>query len=124
MSTVKVTVTFKMERADDTDPDLSFLEQSYDDVADPEERAKYRQQDLARLVAYRRDDWYMIGIRAVATIWIDRGSYKTHYEMKSPGLWGIESDSEPSYFDSVYKEECSTLQADIEAMKTAEFKLT
>lgn len=124
MSTVKVTVTFKRQELDDDSPDLSHLEQGYDDVADPEERAKYRRQDLVRLAAYRNGGWYMMGIRAVATIWIERPGYRTNYEISSPGLWGIESDSEDSYLESVFKDECSVLQTDIAAMGAAEFKLT
>lgn len=123
MSDIKVTVTFKREETVDESPDLSYLEMSHDDVLNPTERAKYRRQDLVRLAAYRNGDWYMVAIRAVATIWIQRAGYQTNYTLKSPGLWGIESDSEESYLESVYKEECSVLQADIEAMKAAEFKL-
>lgn len=122
MSDVNVTVTFKREECEDNSPDLSHLEQSYDDVADPAERAKYRQQDLARLVAYRRGDWHMIGIRAKAQILVQRNGFGTWYEMESAGLWGIESDSGEEYLTEVFAEECATLRADIEAMKTAEFK--
>lgn len=124
MSNVKVTVTFKRQDMDDDSPDLSHLEQAYDDVADPSERAGYRRADLARLTAYYQGHWHMIGIRAVATIWVQRDNYRTNYEITSPGLYGIESDSEESYLQSVYKEECSVLQSDIAAMGAAEFKLT
>lgn len=120
----KVTVTFSMETTDDDSPDLSYLEQSYDsDVPNLEERDMYRKRDAERLAAYRRGDWHMIGIRAKATIWIQRSGYQTNYTIESPGLWGVESDSEKSYLDSVFKEECSILQADIMAMQAAEFKL-
>lgn len=122
MSSIKVTVTFKMEEAEDTDPDLSYLEQSYDEVESAIERARYRRQDLGRLAAYQMGDWRMIGIRAVATIWIQRGNYSTNYELQSPGLYGIESDSGSEYLKEVFDEECATLRADIEAMKNAEFK--
>lgn len=117
MSEVKVTVTFSRQEMVDESPDLSYLEQ--DCFNDTEAK-----EGLARIEAYKRGDWHMIGIRAVATIWVQRylPNYRTQHTMESAGLWGIESDSEESYLQSVYKEECSQLQADIEAMKTAEFK--
>lgn len=30
--------------------------------------------------------------------------------IESPGLWGIESDSDSSYIDEVFVEECRTLE--------------
>lgn len=116
MAEPKVTVTFKRQELADDSPDLSYLEQ--DCFAGSGEN-----DGPARLAAYERGDWHMFGIRAVATICIQRGNCRTNYEISSPGLWGIESDSEPSYLDPVFKEECSQLQADIELMAKAEFKL-
>lgn len=124
MSGIKVTVTFKREEAEDSDSaaDLENTAGNYEGLP-AEEIAKCVAQDLARLAAYRRGEWHYIGIRAVATIWIQRDNYRTNYEITSPGVWGIESDSEPSYLESVFKDECSVLQADIIAMGAAEFKL-
>jgi hypothetical protein len=111
----KVTVTFKMEQAEDSDGDLSYLEQ--DCFAGDGEM-----DGPARIEAYERGEWHFIGIRAVATIWIQRDNYRTNYTLESPGLWGIESDSDESYLKEVFAGECDTLRADIEAMKNAEFK--
>ena len=120
MNDIKVTVTFTREEYDDDSPDISYLEQDYkgDDNAE-----RYRAQDAERLAAFRRGDWHMIGIRAVATIWVARGNYRTNYDLKSPGVWGIESDSDEAYLESVFREECDALHSDIAAMGTAEFKL-
>lgn len=119
----KVTVTFKREEVDEDSPDLSYLEQSYDsDVLNLEERDMYRKRDAERIAAYFRGDWRVIGIRAVAIIWVDHGSYKTQYTMESAGLWGIESDNGEDYLNDVYMDQCLELRADIEAMKQAEFK--
>ena len=123
----RVTVTFSRQEMDDNDGDTSWLTQDYADVADPEERQRYKDQDAARLKAYRAGDWHFIGIRAKALIRVDRYSGKTlnytvFHEMTSPGLWGIESDSGADYLEEVYKEECAMLRADIVAMKDAEFK--
>ena len=112
----KVTVTFKREIADDDSPDLSYLEQDCFNDTDAKE-------GFARKEAYYKGDWHMIGIRAVATLWIERDGYRTNYEISSPGLWGIESDSDPAYLESVFRDECEILKADIEALKDAQFKL-
>ena len=68
----------------------------------------YREQDEARLAAWRNDDWHFIGIRAKATIKIPYGTNPNCWitsEVLSPGLWGIESDSGEDYFRQVYQEE-------------------
>lgn len=124
MSEVKVTVTFKREECNDNDADISHLQDTHDNYKGlpANEIEKYAAQDAARLKAYYVGDWHMIGIRAVATIWVQREGYRTNYTLESPGLWGIESDSGEEYLNEVYAEECATLRADIEAMATAEFK--
>lgn len=124
--TTKVTVTFSRETLDDCDGDTSYLQQEYSDVADPVERAKYKEQDAQRLAAYRKGNWSFVGVRAKAMIRVNRDDHNQSitaiYELTSPGLYGIESDSSESYFAEVYAEECAQLKADIEAMKNAEFK--
>ena len=118
----KVTVTFKQKECPDEFPDLSYLTQSYSDVTDESERAKYIKQDADRLAAYHRGEWEMIGIRAEATITVTHWSvanggrfYSTVYTLHSAGLWGIESDSGEAYFDEVYREERESLMNDIKA---------
>lgn len=122
---MKCTVTFRREIADDDSPaDLSYLE---DTVANyegctPAETELYVSQDKERIAAYHRGDWHMIGVRAVATVWISREGYKTNYELESAGCWGIESDSGDEYIESGYQGEVAQLRADIEAIASAEFK--
>jgi hypothetical protein len=113
MDKPKVSVTFKMLEVPDSDPDLSYLEQDY---AGEKDAATHRAQDAERLAAYNRGEWQMIGIRARATIIVQRGNYGTIYHIESPGLWGIESDSDPRYFKEVYEEECDRLREDIAAL--------
>ncbi len=118
-SSLNVTVTFKREEIDDDSPDVSYLEQDcFNAATEGEENYGFK-----RIEAFKRGDWYMLGIRAVAIITIARPGHSTTYKLKSPGLWGIESDSDEAYRRSVFKEECNTLQADIEALKGAEFIL-
>jgi hypothetical protein len=124
MSDIKVTVTFKREEVEDYNAGVSYLEHTASNYAGctPDEIAKYVAQDRDRLAAYHRGDWHMIGIRAVATIWISRPGYSTCYTLESPGVWGIESDSGEDYLNEVYQEECAQLRDDIEAFKLAGLK--
>ena len=111
----KVTVTFNMEQIEDSDGDLSYLEQDcFDGPGETD--------GPARIAAYKRGEWHFIGVRAVATIWIQRDNWRTSYTLESPGCWGIESDSGESYLKEVFAEECAMLRSDIEDMKNAEFK--
>lgn len=117
----KVTVTFKREEREDCHPDLSYLTQDYRDVTDPAERAKYREQDQQRLLAYQRGDWHCIGIRARAEIRVSHGNYTTIYELTSAGLWGIESDCDEASLNEIFQQECDNLKADIAAFGAATF---
>lgn len=72
----------------------------------------YREQDEARLEAWRHDEWHFVGIRAKAAIKIPYDSNPDSYiiaELSSHGLWGIESDSGDAYFQQVYQEERALL---------------
>ena len=114
----KVTVTFTREVCEDNDtPDLSWLDQT-----DKEMGEGFEANAAERKRAYARGDWHMIGIRAKAAIEIHRPGYTTTYELTSPGLWGIESDSSEDYLTQVFNEECATLRDDIAAMRSLEFK--
>ncbi|MGG3471647.1 hypothetical protein ABES02_29790 [Neobacillus pocheonensis] len=83
-------IEFKHEY--DEHADVSYLEDSA--VEYPE--------DLNRLASFERGEWHCIGIRAVATIYIPcgGGSFKVQ-KIETAGLWGIESDSEQTYFNEV-----------------------
>ncbi len=123
MNKPKVTVTFERQVIDDDSyPDLSYLEQDYKDVVDEAEREKYKAQNAERLAAYNRGEWHMIGIRAVAIVWVERVNYRTSYEITSPGIWGIESDSGEEYLRDTFDNECDVLREDIKYFGDAEFK--
>src|SRR5439155_12457874 len=81
---------------------------------DPE----YRQQDEARLTAWGNDEWHFAGIRAKAVIKIPHGECWITSELFSPGLWGIESDSDQEYFEEVYQDEHGILLDMLAAVKT------
>ena len=123
MNKPKVTVTFTRQVIDDDSyPDLSYLEQDYKDVVDEAEREKYKAQDAERLAAYNRGEWHMIGIRAKAIVWVERVNYRTIYELESPDLWGIESDSGEEHLRDTFDNECDMLREDIKYFGNAEFK--
>lgn len=110
MSIPRVTVEFEMLQTEDHDTTpFDWLEESDE-----------------RIQAWRRGEWHFIGLVARANIEIfhpnTRPRYSTCYTLRSAGLWGIESDSEPSYIADLYKEQCAELKQDILAMGTAAFK--
>ena len=77
----------------------------------PENREKYAAEDLARMLRYLTGDLASLGVRAVATFTIPVfGDSTMQQTVNSPGLWGIESDSDPSEFDRVACEEVAELR--------------
>lgn len=99
MSAVTLTVTLtrvEYRMAYDTDPDLSWLDQGdemgegFTDWAE-ERKASYG------------DAWWSVGVYVVA---LDEQGR----EYRSPGLWGIESDSGRDHFEQVAAEERGELE--------------
>lgn len=96
-----------------TDEDMDPTEYLYQD---PE----YEEEDRARHEAWQRGEWSYVGIQAVAQIEfcladIPQGSAGFE-KISSGGLWGIESDSEESYFAEVYADEVSDLKDRLKAL--------
>lgn len=77
---------------------------------------KWIKEDEARVDAYGRD-WYMMGIRAVATLHFPERhtESKIIQRISSPGLFGIESDSD-DYFEEVEEEQVAILLDMLESM--------
>lgn len=69
-----------------------------------------------RLADFHDGHWHMIGVQAAATILIPLGRHFVMQTLTSPGLWGIESDSDDAYLDQVFAEECDTLVAMLGAL--------
>ena len=100
----------EIEHIVDTDPDTSYLEQDYSDCT-PQERAKNKAQDAARLRGFNQGDWHYVGVRAKAHVSYQCGNGSRRLEtFTSGGLWGIESDSSPEYFEEVEAEQLHDLQ--------------
>ncbi len=79
--------------------------------ADNVSNMKEARQNYERAVSYGRG-WSMVGIRAEAVVQTSEdGKYWTTQVLTSGGLYGIESDSDNSYFKSVEGEELADLEA-------------
>lgn len=83
----------------------------------PENTRKYVRQDYERMESLNRGDWCFIGIRADAEVDLPGGRLaRISQQITSGGLWGIESDSDQSYIESVEQEELSSLRSQLEAI--------
>jgi hypothetical protein len=86
----------------------------------PENIRKYTRQDYDRMESLNNGHWCYIGIRAEAEIAVPGGrgpdGCATIQRISSGGLWGIESDSDKSYFADVQKEELSELKSQLLAL--------
>jgi hypothetical protein len=110
------TAEIEIEMVKTYDPDAQPLDYLFQD---PE----YHEQDQARLKAWRDDEWHFVGIRAKATIKIPHSSNPECWitsELLSPGLWGVESDSDDQYFQQVYQDERDILLAMLATLKTCQ----
>ena len=76
----------------DLDPDVSYLEQNGFE---------------GRLAEHQRGNFDFIGIRACADVVVN-GVCQSIY---SGGLWGVESDSDESYLQSIESEEIDSLKS-------------
>ena len=100
-------IVITVERLWDDDPDLSWLDQTDDQMGDGFEDAARE-----RTEGYRRGDWHMIGIRAYADVYVNG----VRQRLTSAGLWGIESDSDEDYLRSIEEEERDELAEIIRAI--------
>ena len=93
---------------------ISFaLEIIPDDFFEPED---YLEKTDPRYLSFQKGDWYGVGIRATANIFIVENETATIYRMTSPGLWGIESDSPREYYQQIFEDEKALLKSHLEKM--------
>jgi hypothetical protein len=71
----------------------------------------YIQEDYQRCEGYNRGDWNMVDVIAKAEVRSTQGIIQV---LHSGGLWGIESDSDASYFEEIAGEELAGLRAELE----------
>ena len=121
-------------------PDLSWLETVQDEEGNivssyrytnddiktygREQIQKWIDEDHARLKAYGRD-WHCLGVRAKATVYIPApgGDGFIIQTIESPGVWGIESDAEESYFEEIFRDEIGVLRHMLESFNVAGLNL-
>jgi len=105
-------------------PSFNYITKS-DEPADgltPDEVRKYVREDYDRMESLNAGHWCYIGIRADAEIGIgDVANYPaqfdvTHHTVTAGGLWGIESDSNRSYFDEIAQEQLAELKTQLQAL--------
>ncbi len=87
----------------------------------PEDVRKYTRQDYERMERLNAGDWCYIGIRAEAEVIsnVQGTDDKWHgvvQRVSSGGLWGIESDSDRDYLESVEKDELANLRDELTAL--------
>jgi hypothetical protein len=108
----------------DHNPDVSWLEQSYEDVPDDAERERYLAQDAERLAKFHAGDWWMVGVRLAADIEVPEEKMSEHdfrqaqtLTITTPGTWGVESDSGEDYFRELAGDELDMLKDDLRALR-------
>jgi len=72
-------------------------------------------EDAERIELYNRGDWDFVGVYAKVVFEGDDG---WRMEVRSHGLWGIESDSDDAYFAEVAAEEAEQLVDDLKGYRT------
>jgi len=93
----------------DETPDVSWLEQTPAQLGSLAAAVANRR----RLDAYNRDEWWLIGVRLQAEISLDGGSMLL---LSSPGVWGVESDSECEYVHSIAVDEVALIRHDLDQL--------
>ena len=63
--------------------------------------------DEERITAWRHDEWHYVGVWAEAKIILS----STIQSIRTGGLWGIESDSDETYFREVEEQEYEELRS-------------
>ena len=86
----------------------------------PEDREKYARQDFARMEAYCRDEWHMVGVYIEADVTMPGDGPRT---FKSGGLWGIESDRGEDYIREVAGDELADLRSSLVPLGVEDFAL-
>jgi hypothetical protein len=76
------------------------------------------EEDYKRMEEYNRGDWHMTIVRASIVLELPASNLncRISHKVTSPGLGGIESDSNPEYVKSVFHDECDTLASMLEAL--------
>ena len=89
-------------------------------MPDPCPNTSYLQQEgfEDRLRQAENGDFGFMGIMAACTliIGIGQSDHVILHRLKSPGIWGVETDSDPSHVQQLYEDERSILLAMLDAI--------
>lgn len=86
----------------------------------PEQFDEEQRKAEERMEAWLNDEWEFIGVMAKGTIYIPIGGKSFRVmELQSAGLWGIESDADDSYIESVFQEERDGLMDELKTLGVA-----
>lgn len=100
-------------------PDLSYLNQNYADESDRNGQ-RYQAEDRARLATFDTT-WYMIGIRAVTTVYVPYGPGAFQkLVVPSMGCFGVESDRDAAHLRSIGEEELANLRHTLALLRVHE----
>lgn len=100
----------------DQDADLSWLDQSDEEMGEGFEDASNQ-----RKIDYHNGEWEMMGVYVTADV---TGNGLASITVRSAGLWGIESDSGPEYFEEVAHEQIAEVVNELRAMGISEEEIT
>ena len=97
-------IEIKVEHVDDSDPDLSWLDQS-----DAEMGEGFEAKSAERKATYG-ETWSTIGIQAAAVYLIPVDSGSSIQTVVSGGLWGVETDSDAAYIAEIEEQELAEVR--------------
>lgn len=78
------------------------------------EYRKYGQQDFAHITQLTDGDVWFEGIKATVTLRLQFDGYSKHRTFSSPGIWGVESNTDDSYLRETAQSELDELKRELE----------
>ena len=101
----------RQERGDMSRGEFRYcnITMSGEDTGNPESV----EQDYQRLESYNRGDWEMVCVRVKAVINTSQSGYGRTHTFRSPGIWGVESDSDKAHFAEMALDELDSLRDDL-----------
>ncbi|MBK1871586.1 hypothetical protein [Taklimakanibacter albus] len=87
-----------------------------DYMPDPDEG--FQAQHKARLDDFVNGAWCYVGVVCRAHVNVIKGGHGVSFHIDSPGVWGVESDSDASYFAELQQEQQEEVKAMIEALRS------
>lgn len=111
--------TYHVFKEVDQDADLSWLtDASRYTGCTTEEIADYMQQDEERLSEYDRGSWYMVGVVCEVSI-KTKTNWAVDPVIARSSVWGVESDSDTSYFLTLADEQIEEAKQDLANLREA-----